>query len=88
MPSFSLRRWLTSVTLISAGFVALAVTSQMQASYSTFPVAAVCWLVGGPALGAGILAPFKHELVGAIIGFLLMVLWTALIAATIHGIGC
>ena len=88
MPSFSLRRLLTSATLISAGFAAFAVTSRMQASMSTFPLAAVCWFVGGTAIGAGILAPFKHELVGAIIGFLLMVLWTALIAITIHGIGC
>ena len=39
-------------------------------------ISAVCWPISFPMIGAGMFALFKRAKLGAIIGFVLGVLWT------------
>jgi hypothetical protein len=82
MPQYSLRRFLATIILLSSGVASCVIGCKASdASLNPLPLtAAAGWLIGGPMIGAGILAPFNREWLGAIIGFVIASVFTAYVA--------
>src|SRR6187401_49164 len=88
MPQYSLRRFMVTIVLLSSGVAGCVIgckASDAQINPLTL-TAAAGWLVGGPMIGAGILAPFKREWLGAIIGFVIASVFTAYVAFIFSGL--
>jgi hypothetical protein len=65
MPQFSIRRLLVGVTLISIGMAACGVALRSTATPSTMTL----YYAGGAVVGAGLFTPFKHPILGVVLGF-------------------
>ena len=72
MPRFSLRELFLSVTLIALGLGMLACGGQLN--INSLP--SLClWLIAWPMIGAGVFAPFKRPMWGAVVGVLLQLVY-------------
>jgi hypothetical protein len=69
---------MASVTLVSVALAAFTVVVRTRWDQHTSLEMAAYVLVGTPMFGAGICAPFKCATAGAIVGFILAVVWVAL----------
>src|SRR5205809_896559 len=88
MPKYSLRRFMAIIILLSSGAAGCVIGCKASdASLDPLPLtAAAGWLIGGPMIGAGILAPFNREWLGAIIGFVIASVFTAYVAFIFSGL--
>jgi hypothetical protein len=69
-PRFSLKRFLVSITLVAIGIGILMWVLSPKDSIEVFALGMPMWLVGGVMIGAGVFAPFRLTLWGAVLGFL------------------
>lgn len=76
MPQFTTKDLLIAFTLIAAGLGLIGANILYQETSKVeqpTPITMFCWLVGPPLIGAGLLAPFKHPWIGAILVVALMI---------------
>lgn len=76
MPRFSQRDLLPAMGLIAAGVACLVALFSFEPPWNDVKgyAAVVLWLVAGGFIGAGLLAPFKRPITGAVIGVLIQLL--------------
>src|SRR6476660_4154952 len=80
MPRYSLKRFMVAISLTSAGLALFVIAGDADTpDVTSLPVAsAICWPISFPMIGAGMFALFERAKLGAIIGFVLGVIWTIL----------
>ena len=78
---YSLQRLLVSVTFIAIGLAMIGYAINLP--FSEWLTVLILIFVSGTLVGAGVMTPFKHPIIGALIGFVLTV---AVIALWIIGV--
>jgi hypothetical protein len=83
MPRFTVKDLLISTSLIAVSFSCFALLSAISHNDSTAVLALLLWFSSGAFLGAGLVTPFRHPLVGGLVGFVLAALIWLFIAITV-----